>query len=121
MPVLFITPRGRLPYDSDKDAQKEVGVAGGFVWRGPKWAAKLRKHARTSGEIESASLTLPLSNRNRQLCKLDGKTLIFSIKGGVFVNGVVRKEMPTMQHDKGTNKQTNKTNSDDEAVPVFFL
>ena len=29
--------------------------------------------ARTSGEIEFASLTLPLSNKNRQLCKLDGK------------------------------------------------
>ena len=32
--------------------------------------------------------------------------VFFCIK--VFVNGVVRKEMPTVQHDKGTNKQTNK-------------
>ena len=57
------------------------------------------------------SLTLPLSNKNRQLCricKLDGEPLFFALR--FSFNRVVRKEMPTMQHDKGTNKQTNKQN-----------
>lgn len=108
MPVygLFIPSGGRLTYDGDKDAQKEAGVAGGFVWRGPKWVAKVRKRPRTSGEIESASFTLLLSNKNRQLCRLDENPLFFALR---FSFRVVRKEMSNMKHDKGTNKQTKQT------------